>query len=269
MKKSKMVNLGILFILIVLISVLNGFGKIIVSFLTLLWGYYLFFKNRYIMYAIIGNKYFTKNEYELSKSWFKKAVAVKTCSPNVKISYSYILLRTGDLEDARKVIEDVMTSKLDSKTKNLAKQNCSLILYKSGKLKEAIEIMEEVYHDYKNTTVYGSLGFLYIEDGDYNKALEFNLKAMDYNQNDTIILDNLGQNYYLLENYDEAMNIYKKLMTLKPEFPDAHYNYGLVLERKGLKDEALEEFKKSLNYRFSFLSSVKKEEVEEKILNFK
>lgn len=269
MKKDRILNLSILFMLIILIFILNSFGKIIVSLLALLWGYYIFYKNRYIIYAIIGNKYFSKNEYDLSISWFKKAANVRTCTPKIKVSYSYILLRAGNLEESEKLIEKVMTEKMDSNTKYIAMQNYSLILYKSGRLKEAIDAMEEVYKNYKNTTIYGSLGFLYIEEGDYNKALKFNLEAMDYNQNDTVILDNVGQNYYYLKNYDEAMNIYKKLMNLKPKFPDAHYNYGLVLEAKGLKDEALEEFNESLKYNFTFLSSVKKEDVEEKILSYK
>ena len=98
-----------------------------------------------------------------------------------------------------------------------------------------------------------------------DKALKFNQEAYEYNDSNSIIMDNLGQAYYLNGDYSKAAEIYEKLMAANPTFPEAYYNYGLVLLAMGKKEEALEMMKKALNYDFTYLSTVTKENVEEKI----
>ena len=68
-------------------------------------------------------------------------------------------------------------------------------------------MLEEIIKTYETTTVYGSLGYLLILKGNLENALQFNLKAYEYNPSDKIIQDNLGQNYYLLGQYEKAKDI--------------------------------------------------------------
>ena len=48
----------------------------------------------------------------------------------------------------------------------------------------------------------------------------------------------------LLGEYDKAKEIYEKLLAKAPTFPEPYYNYGLLQEKLGNKDEALESMKR-------------------------
>jgi tetratricopeptide (TPR) repeat protein len=147
----------------------------------------------------------------------------------------------------------------------LLKSNIALVQWKKGQLDDAVATLEEVFAGFKNTAVYGSLGYLLILKGDLEKALEFNREAYDYNNQNAVIVDNLGQNYYLMGEYDSAGEVYEKLLAGKPDFPEPYYNYGLVLAATGCRERALELFRKALEQKFSFLSAITREEVEHAI----
>ena len=70
------------------------------------------------------------------------------------------------------------------------KQNYALLLWKEGNLSEAIKITEEIIEDYKNTVIYGNLGYFYILDGQKEKALEFN-QVLFLNLNNNFLVKTL------------------------------------------------------------------------------
>lgn len=59
--------------------------------------------------------------------------------------------------------------------------------------------MEKLYEEAPNGRIYQTLGFAYILEGDLKKALSFNLEAMDYDENDAVVLDNLATTYLALD----------------------------------------------------------------------
>ena len=81
-------------------------------------------------------------------------------------------------------------------------------------------MLDELIKTYETTNVYSTLGLLYNEKGDYEKALEFNLLAKDYNSSNPAILDNLGTSYFNLGEYDKAFETYQEAMKYKPTFPE-------------------------------------------------
>jgi tetratricopeptide (TPR) repeat protein len=57
---------------------------------------------------------------------------------------------------------------------------------------------------------------------------------------------NLGLAYYNKGMLDEAISEYKKTLTIDPNHTEAHYNLGLAYDNKGMIDEAISEYKKAL-----------------------
>ena len=116
--------------------------------------------------------------------------------------------------------------------------------------------------------MYGNLGYFYILQGEIEKALELNKEAYDFSSDDAIILDNLAFSYYLSGNIDKAEEIYIKMHEQKkPAFPEGYYNYGLVALKKGDKEKAKELFEKALLQKFSYLSDLTRETVENALKN--
>mgnify|MGYP000126449852 FL=1 len=232
----------------------------------------LFYFNRYQVYALKGRQYYANNDMEKAIIYFRKAMSAKKPSPDIVISYGYLLLKNGDPDNAEKVIDNLINRKdTPDDKKEIARALKALIIWKKGDIDKAIETLEDVLKKVETTNIYGSLGYLYILKGDLDKALEFNLKAYEYNNSNAVIVDNLGQTYYLRKEYDKAAELYEKLMNKepKPNFPEAYYNYGLVLlETKG-RDEAVKYIEKALTYKFTYLSTVSREQMEKTLEEIK
>jgi len=226
---------------------------------------YVLFMSRAGIFKLIGSVRYSKSDTDNALKWLKKSYETNKANPHTAIPYAYLLLKAGRLNESEKVFSEILSKKLSSDDRNLAKSNYALLLWKKGNLDEAVNMLEEVCKEFKTTTVYGSLGYLLILKGDLDRALEFNLEAYDYNSSNAIIQDNLGYTYYLRGEYDKAAEIYEKLLAGNPTFPEAYYNYGLVLMKKGDPAKALEFMEKSLNYRLTFLSTITREQIEAKI----
>ena len=69
---------------------------------------------------------------------------------------------------------------------------------KLGEPQKGVELLERLHAKEPSGIIYETLGYLYIEAGDTEKALVFNQSALEYDDEDPISLDNLAQTYYRL-----------------------------------------------------------------------
>ncbi|MCX7921158.1 MAG: tetratricopeptide repeat protein [Clostridia bacterium] len=226
---------------------------------------FLLYTGRAGLFTMVAQRKYSKRDMNGAVVWLKKAYDSGKAKPKTIISYAYLLLKIGRTGEADKVLSELLEKDLKDDDKMLIKSNMALVLWKKGKLDEAIAMLEELHRQVKNTTIYGSLGCLLILKGNLDRALKFNLEAYAYNSSNNIIMDNLGNTYYLREEYDKAQEIYQKLMEANPAFPEAYYNYGLVLLRRNESQKALDSFKKALKYQVSFLNTVTSEEIQQRI----
>ena len=211
--------------------------------------------------VIKASKLIEQGRYKEGLLLFSKVVNKKVIDTMTKIRYAFSELKFGEVEKAKNQLELILKDdKTSSAMKYETKAVYALVLFKENKLKEAKELMLEVYENYKNTNMYCTLGYLFniLEKPDV--AVKFNIEAYDFNSSHNTILDNLGQAYYLNGDYDKAEEIYEGLLDKSPAFPEAYYNYGLVLLKKGKKDLANEMFERALAKPFNNLTTVTKEE---------
>ena len=221
--------------------------------------------SRVMLFTIIGGRNYAQGKTEPALKWFKRAYENKKAGIKPAISYAYILLKNAELEKSEEILKKLLKDYPNDQAVPSVKSNLALVLWKKGELDAATGMLEEVIESYKTTSVYGSLGYLLLLSGNLEKALQFNLEAREFNSADKIILDNLGQNYYLLGMYDKSAEIYEPLVKKSPTFPEPYYNYGLLLEKQGEPEKALEMMKTALGSKFSYLSSITKDDVEAKV----
>lgn len=224
-----------------------------------------FYLSRPMLFNLIGSRKYATGQMKDALKWFERAHGTKKASPRISVSYAYLLLKNTEAEKAEAVLQQILKSNLKPEDISYTKSIMALVLWKKGEIDAAADMLQNVFETYKTTSVYGSLGYLLILQGDLEKALKFNLDAYDYNSSDKIIQDNLGQNYYLLGMYDKSREVYEALLEKSPAFPEPWFNYGLLLEKLGEHEKALESMKKALECKFSYLSSIRREDVEAKI----
>lgn len=233
-----------------------GIGALVVIALAYL------YLNKSLIYQNRAGKKYASGNYEGTLADLKAAVNAAPKDPKVRGTYAFFLVKMGHTDEAAEEIEKAIEYAAAEDERKPLMITRALVLWKQGQLDEAIKLLDELLPNYENTNVYATLGFFYIEKGDYSKALEFNLKARDFNSSSNVILDNLGMTYLLLGDYDNALETYESLMKNKPNFPETFYNYARVLDKKGDLEKALYMVRYALTLPFWNTSTVKKEEVE-------
>jgi tetratricopeptide (TPR) repeat protein len=198
--------------------------------------------------------------------WYKKAEKHDMTAANFQMSYGVLLLRMGHFEKAKQLFERLMVFfPRDEKVKDNAKINISMAYWKLGDLDTALERMTEMHNKLKSSKTYGTLGYLLIDKGDLEEALKFNMEALDYDDTDPVVLDNLGQIYYRMGDMDKAFEYFEKAYREKEDQADTLYYLGDIYMQRGQKEKAREFLQKALDCNISALSTIKREDIEEKM----
>ena len=156
---------------------------------------------------------------------YEKAMAKGMNQVNYLIAYTVLLLRTGKFEKAMEIIRQ--TEKMPNLNEDQKRRliiNYSICQWKLGDIDHAIGAMIELSKTYKNSTVYGSLGYMLIargdKTGDYSEAKKFN--------EDAVVLDNVGQYYQRTGDYEKAREYLGKALEIRPTQVDSMYYLAKV-----------------------------------------
>ena len=253
-----------LLILFLIALVIWGFST------SLVWGVglliavslYYYFKRYATLCMMMALRAYGKGDINGSFRWFERGEK-KGYNTRQKITYAYYLMREGRVKRSEAMLDSVLACKIDKpELKYYAKTNHAILLLKTGRAQEALEELNEIFPYYKNSNIYGSLGYLHILCSDIETAEKFNLEAYDYNQEDAIILDNLVQLYTKMNQPEKAYVYSEKLMALNPGFIEAYYDAAVVEKALGKNDEAKEHLEHALTIRSSFISAVTHEDVQ-------
>ena len=168
---------------------------------------------------VMGNNELDKGNTEKAAEKHREALELYAEAYNsgardaqILMAYAVLLMRYDECGKARDLLlECEKTPGLDAKSRKQLRENYSVCMWKLGNLDRAIELMESAASSGKNSMIYTTLGYYYIEKaretGDYTKALEFNTEGLEYDDEDAGVLDNFGQLYYFMGDHDKA---YKK-----------------------------------------------------------
>lgn len=228
---------------------------------------YLIYKSKGSLLFYSASRAALKKDYETARKRLASAYDKGWFTPYQEGTYAFFLLkRFGEWEVSEKISKRVLSiPKLEEADRGLASLNLMMVNFYKGELEQAIEAADELRGKYKSTNYYASYGYFLIEAGDYEKALEINQEAYEYNKDNPVILDNLGQNYLMLDQIEKAQEIYSELMSKNPEFPEAYFNYGLLMEKLGDIDEGIYQMKKSLDFEFNYLTTIDADTIKENL----
>jgi tetratricopeptide (TPR) repeat protein len=214
------------------------------------------------LYGFLGYYNHSRGNFEKARSMYEKSVKLGTERPKYLLSYGVLMLMEGEFEKAKELFSSILvTLPAKEEHKIMAKMNISLAYWKLGHIDVAIEMLEEVHRKHKSGRVYGTLGYLLIQKGDLERALEYNLEALDYDDDDPVILDNLGQIYYKMQDIERAKEFFERAEEEKDDQAVTLYHLGLIYSQEGNKDLAREKLEKSLSCNITPLSAVTREDI--------
>lgn len=211
-----------------------------------------------------------KGKTEEARAAYEELYKSGYVSAAYMLPYSVLLLREGGENNFIKVKEILKKAEkapdLDASRRQELLMDFAVAQYKLGELDKAVNLLEASHKKGPCGLTYQSLGFLYIETGDAEKALAYNQEALDYDDEDPVVLDNMGQVYYrLLNDKEKAKEYFEKAIQIKDSQIDTLYFLAQYDKGAGKTKEALEKLEKALDGRFSPLNFATKEKVQSEI----
>ena len=205
----------------------------------------------------------SKGDVEGAMKLYQEAIADGMGEPRYILSYSVLLMRKGEYQKSRELLVKLQNSPtLTSEQKTTLYVNYAACVYKMGDLPKAIGVLERQHIKNPCGLIYETLGYMYVEDGDREKALSFNLEAIDYDEEDPICLDNLAQAYYRLAgDKQKAKQYFDKAHALKPTQIDTLYFLAQYDLEGGHQKAAKEKLESALEGRFSPLNYASPEDI--------
>lgn len=225
------------------------------------------FENLKIRAALLSHQ---KGDTDKAKAAYAAFYAKGIIRGSYILPWSILLLREGGEENYKKVKEILAkvqkSPDIDAERRSDLLMNFAVADFKLGNTEKAIELMERNHQSHPCGNSYGALGYMYIAAGMVEKALEFNVGALEYDDEDPVVLDNLGQIHYrLLEDKEKALEYFEKAHDLKPTQIDTLWFLSRYDLEKGDTQAAIEKLETALEGRFSPLNYVTADIVQKEI----
>ncbi len=224
--------------------------------------------NMPMLYMMSAGSAYKKGNRKAAIEKYKKAWKTKRLSVDMEIYCGYILLKEGDRAACEEIFESVSKKKLTAPQKDNFDINSAILMWKQGRLDEAIALLKEVWGRNPSVTSSGTLGALMLvkarETGEYDEALKFCEETNEQFTYEKTIMANLGEAYYSTGRNEDALRVFAELMDCGSQAPAPYYYYALALLKADRKEEAEEMLNMALRQRFSALSTVSKKTVKAK-----
>ena len=190
-----------------------------------------------------------KEKYQAALKLYDEAVRQGNKAPNILQAYSLLLMREGDFEKARELMEGMSRQKgLSDGDWFQLRIQYSIYLWHAGQLDRAIETIGRAAAHSMNGSIYGTLGMYWVDKArqtsDFGPALEFNRQAMDYDDEDAATLDNMAQLHEAMAAAEQdgekaaayraqALKYYRKAHAQKPRQITTIYYLARMLHQNG------------------------------------
>lgn len=109
-------------------------------------------------------------------------------------------------------------------------------------------LLEAMKLDPTSIQAYLQLGFVYVKQKEYSKAIETYQKVANLEPQLADVYFNLGYAYAMSKDYPKAEEMYTRTVKLSPSYIDeALFNLGMVQKKQGKNEEAAKNFERSLS----------------------
>lgn len=242
-----------------------------------------------------------KGDLEGARKLYEEAMSEGLNMPRPMLAYALLLIRAEEYEKAKALL--IKTQKADGITPEQKSQlfmDYAVCCHKLGETEKGIALLEKQHRRTPTGMTYQTLGYLYVEqfspdhkaaflaykpaeddetpaqdreqlwEEGIQKALTFNQEALEYDDEDAVVLDNLAQTYYrVLGDKKAAKSYFDKAHEIKPGQIDTLWFLSRYDLEAGNKAAAVEKLETALEGRFSPLNFATRAMVEEEIKRIK
>ena len=225
---------------------------------------FLLYTKRYIVYAFQGSKAYNMKNFTYALERYRKSVKVSGCKGAIVTSYLIVEIKYGKPSLALDYINKNMNNKkFDEATKYSMSVSKAIALWKENMALDSLNLLKDLLKTSENNYAYETLTTLLIMNKNYDEALEYIKKGLDYNKDSKVLLSNEAEVYYKLGNFQKSEELFKPLIESKVNFAEPYYYTGLLAKERGEREKAIELLEKVVDCNDSLLTTVSKEEAQE------
>ena len=131
------------------------------------------------------------------------------------------------------------------------------IFYQQGDFAAGEHLAKDICRkDPKNPYANHFIGLNALHNGDLDKAILFINKSIEYLPSNAEFYCNLGETLFRKKLYSKAINQYKQAIAIKPEYPTAYYQLGIVFQTLNDNEKALTCYQNCIKYQPDHLDAL-------------
>jgi len=193
------------------------------------------------VYGALGYYNHIRGKLDVAERMYEKMDKFGCTNAQMVAAHGLIQMRKGEFKEAIETFNRARDLNPNPEMKTKIRLHRAVAYYKIGDLPRALKALENIKETVGvSERLYEFLGYMYIAEGDLEKALAFNLEAYDYEENSHAILDNLGQTYLLMGDWENARLYCEKAMAENDNQVDTLYHMALIEHHDGNADKARE-----------------------------
>ncbi len=207
----------------------------------------------------------SRGKLEKAEQWYRRAHKFGPMPPAREGTFGVLLLKRGDFEGAITQFDIALKDRgCKDNLRAMIRMNRAMAYFKLGDTQKALIALEDIHSNFKSLRVYQTLGYVYTAAGFYDKAEPYNLEAVEYEPDDPVILDNTGQMYLQMGEWDKAKEYCERAYAVK-HISDVCYHLGLVAEHEDRVEDALAYYREALTKNIDALNDVTRDQIYERI----
>ena len=184
------------------------------------------------IYVDLGSLYAKKAKWRYAIACYRKAINLKPSYAKAHLNLARVLLKVGRQQEFVQEMQTAfnLQSQIGSALDRFYLGNA---LSDRGQERQAISFYyKAIVLDPKFVQAYHRMGELLSKQGKHQQAIEFLSQAIEHNPDDTESYYFLGLQHESLQNWDNAVKVYSKVLQLEPQFPSASQKLNHALAQK-------------------------------------
>ena len=212
--------------------------------------------------------------------FFKKAIEANPTIEQFWISFIDALIKVQKTDEAKVALSQAKNAGVKSNTLDQLQQKLGspnkindqttnlqdppqeqlqplLEYYRNSDFEQALEIATKLIQQFpKSAVLYNIIGAVNASLQQYDKAVEAYKKALSINSDLPEPHNNMGNAFKAQGKFDEAIEAYKKALDINQNYAEAHYNTGIALHEQNKLDDAITSYKKAINIKPDYVDAL-------------
>lgn len=227
----------VILLLAVCLSPIAYLPKLVIALLLIL--AYLFYR-RQVFFYLRGMSLMQKEKHQQAFVWFERALRAHVNEDGELNIANYFIL-FGDMDRGSQILDHFLKRNIQkSQNKYLARMLQTLVVYRKGDVRKAIEMMEKIQEDgYSSVALSADLMLMYLDEGNMDKALEIWEKADETQKQDVGLKDVWGRTLIMRGMWEDAYRLYRSMLGDRVRVVNEFVHASQVFIHYGMAKEAL------------------------------